>query len=305
LFSLCALLAACSSKSQNGGDDPGGGGNGVDGGTLVGADGGAVLADGGGGSTREECADINKLVYVISRQNMLYRFQPDKLVFTPVGLLKCPSYGSFPTSMAVDRLGYAWVIYSDGSLWKVDTKDASCAQTTYQPDQEGFHRFGMGFSTDGATGSAETLFVADHDGKGLAKIDLKTMKLTTLGSFEGILTGRAAELTGTGDGRLYGFFTTSPAQLGELVKASGSTVSSKELTNVNTGTEYAFSFWGGDFYLYTANDTGGLPQDQKGSSVTRYRPSDQSITVVMQNIGFNIVGAGVSTCAPTTLPPPK
>ena len=208
-------------------------------------------------------------------------------------------------AMAVDRFGFAWVVYEDGSLWKVDTKDARCAATTFVPDQEGFHRFGMGFSTDATSGSAESLFVADHDGKGLGKIDLKTMKLKAIGSFDGILTGRAAELTGTGDGRLFGFFTTSPAQVGELAKGTGSAVTHDELATVSTGTDWAFSFWGGDFYLYTANDTGGLPQNQKGSSVTRFRPSDNSVTVVLPTIGFNIVGAGVSTCAPTTAPPPK
>ena len=35
------------------------------------------------------------------------------------------------------------------------------------------------------------------------------------------------------------------------------------------------------------------------TSVTRYKTStDKSIEVVKQNIGFRIVGAGVSTCVP-------
>jgi hypothetical protein len=35
--------------------------------------------------------------------------------------------------------------------------------------------------------------------------------------------------------------------------------------------------------------------------VSRYRPSDKSLDAAyMTNIGFHIVGAGVSTCAPTT-----
>jgi hypothetical protein len=62
---------------------------------------------------------------------------------------------------------------------------------------------------------------------------------------------------------------------------------------------FAFSFWGGDFYVYTATDTSA----SKTTTVARYRPSDKSLdNAYMTNIGFHIVGAGVSTCAPTSAP---
>ncbi|MGH7281076.1 MAG: hypothetical protein ACRELY_06100, partial [Polyangiaceae bacterium] len=51
---------------------------------------------------------------------------------------------------------------------------------------------------------------------------------------------------------------------------------------------WAFGFWGGDFYTFT----GGGP-----STVTRFRPSDKSI-VQVATYPSEIVGAGVSTCAP-------
>jgi hypothetical protein len=299
-----AVSWACGSKPGGPGDDPQGQGTpGSDAGPTFTRDGGGTLGE--ASAPRVECDEATRQVFLLSRQNNLYRFDPGKLAITLVGSLLCPAYGAFPTSMAVDRLGYAWVIFSDGTLWKVDTKTAACAATSYEADQLGFHRFGMGFSTDQVTGGAETLFVADHDGQGLGKIDTKTLRLAKVGPFDGTFVGQTGELTGTGDGRLYGFFTTSPAQVGEIAKGSAQIVSPKPMTGVSTGTDWAFSFWGGDFYLYTANDTGGLPQNQKGSSVTRYRPSDGSITVVMQPLGYNIVGAGVSTCAPTTAPPPK
>src|SRR5207248_3289077 len=117
------------------------------------------------------------------------------------------------------------------------------------------------------------------------------------------LNGQNCELTGTGDGKLYGFFVTVPAQIAEIRKG-GQIGAAKELAGVATGTDYAFSFWGGDFYLYTALNQSGLPANDN-SSVTRYRPSDGSVTQVIDKVGFRITGAGVSTCAPTTLPPPK
>ena len=134
-------------------------------------------------------------------------------------------------------------------------------------------------------------------GKGLAKIDSASLELTPVGDFTAPLTGKAAELTGTGDGKLYGFFTTSPATLAQIDKKTGAVMSTRALTGVDVGDAWAFSFYGGDFWFYTAPSETKVPGST--SSVTRLRMStDKSISVVKKNIGFRIVGAGVSTCVP-------
>jgi hypothetical protein len=257
----------------------------------------------GGATSPSDCSDAAKLVYVVTQENSLLSFAPDKLAFTPIGTLTCPSSG-FPFSMAVDRSGTAWVLYTDGNLYKVSTKDASCAPANLAPRSGKFYLFGMGFSTDGAGSESEKLYVSDLTGNGLGSIDLTTMTLSPIGAYTGALTSKNSELTGTGDGKLYGFFTTSPAQLARITKGSGTIEEVHTLDSVFTGTDWAFSFWGGDFYFYTApppvNASDGL-----GSDVTRYRPADGSIEVLRKSIGFRIVGAGVSTCAPLTPPPPK
>ena len=57
------------------------------------------------------------------------------------------------------------------------------------------------------------------------------MKLTTLGDFSGDLQGQGAELTGTGDGRLFGFFTTQPnATLAQIDKAAAPRPTNQSLT---------------------------------------------------------------------------
>jgi hypothetical protein len=301
---LALLCAACSSRSNGGGADDGGA-QGGDGGDLL--DGGPTLGGGDGAVPPNQvgCSDASKLVYVVAKEGGLYSFYPPTLEFKLIGQVTCNTGGAVPFSMAVDRNGSAWVLYSDGSVWRVSTQDASCASTNYPPDQQGFHTFGMGFASDGADPTRETLYVDDLDGKGLGHIDLASLALTKIGPFDGALQGKNGELTGTGDGRLFGFFTTFPAQVAEIDKGSGSIKSNVPLQDVSTGTDWAFSFWGGDFYMYTAHLNGGLPQNGTGSDVTRYRPSDKSVTVLKQNVGFRIVGAGVSTCAPTTQPPPK
>jgi hypothetical protein len=65
------------------------------------------------------------------------------------------------------------------------------------------------------------------------------------------------------------------------------------LPGVDLGGAWAFAFWGGDFYLFTAPGGNGT-----SSLVTRYRPSDGSVTQVAMAPGVTIVGAGVSPCAP-------
>ncbi|MBX3223317.1 MAG: hypothetical protein KF795_22585 [Labilithrix sp.] len=261
------------------------------------SDGGAPSADG--------CTAAARLVYVVSQENDLYSFTPNTATFQLIGRLECPTNGlATPNSMAVDREGTAWVNFSDGSLFRVSTANASCSATTYQPNQAGFLRFGMAFATNGDDSTDETLYVSGLDilaggGQGLGKIDLTTMKLTILGDYSGRLAGEGAELTGTGDGRLFGFFTTQPyATLAEIDKAQGATSNDTSLDGVNTGNAWAFSFWGGDFWFYTSD--GASP-----SRVTKLATSGAGdISVAKSDVGgFRIVGAGVSTCAPTT--PPK
>jgi hypothetical protein len=298
---VALLIIGCSSSSERNGFDPGASSSGSSGdyGKGFGTEGGAPATGNDG------CSDAARLVYVVSQENDLYSFTPTTTTLTKIGRLSCPTDGlATPNSMAVDREGTAWVNYSDGTLFKVSTADASCSATSFEPNQAGFLKFGMAFATNGPGSTEDTLYVSGLDllggaGKGLGKIDLKTMKLTMIGEYSGNLAGEGAELTGTGDGQLFGFFTTEPyATLAEIDRAKGSTSGDKSLEGVNTGSAWAFSFWGGDFWFYTSD--GVSP-----SRVTRLAASGAGdISVAKSDVGgFRIVGAGVSTCAPTA--PPK
>src|SRR6202012_1511164 len=133
---------------------------------------------------------------------------------------------------------------------KVNTNDESCQPTPYPAPSDStdhFYRFGMGFATTASGASTETLFVSDSLGAGLAKLDLTTFKITSIGQYTGALAGAKCELTGTGDGKLYGFFDFSndPAQIAEISPSDGSILSTKVLDNVFSGQAWAFSFYGG------------------------------------------------------------
>ena len=234
-FFLCVVLlpslVACSKSSSSG--DPGPVEEELDGG-FGGSSSGGLAKDGGGATPLPECAEATKDIFVISEENSLYSFHPPTLAFKNLGLVKCPTGGASPTSMAVDRNGIAWVRHSDASIWKVSTKDLSCEPTTFAPPATAdgsFTKFGMGFATASKGGSAEELFISDNGGAGLAKIDTSTLQMRFVGPYSGDLQGKTSELTGTGDGKLYGFFVSAPAVIAEISKGTGEILDPKPLAN--------------------------------------------------------------------------
>ena len=247
---------------------------------------------------RNDCPDADvTLIYVIANTNDLYSFNPPTGAFTRIGRIACPApAGASPFSMAVDRKGVAYVVFQDvnggrgnGALFRVSTSTAACIATPYRPGQGGIDTFGMGFASN-TNGAAETLFVAsDNNVPTLGAIAIPNFNLSLIGSFNPPLI--RAELTGTGDGRLFGFYQKpTGSAIAQIDKSNGNVIAESPLPTVDQGTHWAFGFWGGDFYTFTG--PGGVTQ------VTRFRPSDGSVVVVGQ-LADEIVGAGVSTCAPS------
>ena len=230
-----------------------------------------------------ECSQETKQIYVVATDKVLYRFYPDTLAFVRIGTLGCPTTaGTF--SMAIDRRGTAWVEYTDGRLYAVNTTNATCTPTAFVPGQTGFTTFGMGYAKNGDSANGETLYVA---GSGLAALDTKTFQLNFLGS----LTFGRTELTGL-DTSLYAFSVGSGVVAG-LNKATGATEATYRTSATDADSAFAFAQWGGDFWLFTGSEH---------TTVTRYSPTTDVSTVAVQDTGMLIVGAGSSTCAPTKSP---
>ncbi len=251
---------------------------------------------------KSDCPDASvTLVYVVTEETEVLAFDPANGSFRLLGHLDCPTpgFGWEPFSMAVDRAGRAYVLYNDiedenaaGILYRVSLTTLSCAATAYVPGKtKGFTTFGMGFSTN-LGGPTEQLYVAaDDDPPRLGVIDTTTFVLSEVASLDPRAT--RSELTGTGDGRLFGFFqpvTASSASVGQIDKTTGELTAVNVLTGVDQGDGWAFGFYGGDFYLFTS-------PDGQGSDVTLFNPATNSVKKVAHYSGV-IVGAGVSTCAP-------
>lgn len=302
-FFALLVVAACSASGTKDPDpltdDPGAGGKGGQAagasGTSGAAGGGVILPDGGPDPTG--CGDVGRVIFVVSNENMLLSFDPKTLAFSKIGALKCPvGFGDSPFSMAVDRTGMAFVLFQSGNIYKVSTTDASCSASGYKPSQLGWDRFGMGYVSDAAGSESETLFVIDGSNiggganKGLGKISSAGL-LSSVGQFDMGLAGRTAEVTGLGDGRLFAFFVgDSGSSVAEIDKGTGKVVSN-EPQALPSISAWAFAHWGGSFYLF--NGDGGP------SKVHKYTPG-KGTTQVVADAGYSIVGAGVSTCAPTT-----
>jgi hypothetical protein len=246
-------------------------------------------------ASRIDCLDAGEqLIYVVtSETSELVSFDPAAATFKSLGVLTCPAGGATPFSMAVDRKGIAYVLYrlgqGFGGLFRVSPATLACTPTPFKA-APGFETFGMGFATIGA-GPAEELFIIANDGL-LGKIDVQSFGVTTVGTAAPTVT--FAELTGTGDGRLYAYYLPNMqpgSAIAELDKTTGAPVGQDPLPTLNMNGGWAFAAWGGDFYIFTG--TGGA-----GSIVSRFRPSDKSLTKVASYPAL-IVGAGVSTCAPS------
>jgi hypothetical protein len=158
----------------------------------------------------------------------------------------------------------------------------------------------MGFSANAAGSSADTLFVSDSEltqpsTGGLAWIDTSSLVLTPVGPYDQ-LTGQRAELTGTGDGRLFGAFEGSPYVVAQIDKTTAHIISVAPQNAINyapDSSNFAFAFWGGDFWLFVGpGSTTDVFQYQVASNTTTKRETEQ----------FEIVGAGVSPGAPPTPP---
>ncbi len=241
-------------------------------------------------ANKTDCPDADgTLVYAVTVADELLSFYPPDSSFKLIGLLKCPTtVSNHPFSMAVDRKGVAYVLYNDGNLFKVSTANASCQATSYVPNKTPFTQFGMGFATIGA-GPAEQLFIATTDGT-LGIVDTQTFGVTNVGPLSPNILD--TELTGTGDGRLYGFYRPAQTEsaVAEIDKKTAKVLGADPLPTVNQGTGWAFAFWGGVFYLFTT-------PAPTGQSTYRFDPVTKNVVLVAQYTS-SIVGAGVSTCAP-------
>jgi len=300
VFALALALAACGADRRR----PG---------LASRFDGGGGSGDGGGGGGRDamipdlgippsSCVADARFIYLVDSGNALLRFDPESRAITPIGTLACAP-GASPFSMAVDRNANALILHSDRRIYQASTSDASCAPTPYVPGAMGFELFGMGFVSDVAGGASETLYIAGGPEAGVGggsstfgAIRTADWSVSTLGPVAG-----SPELTGNGEAELWGFFPDAmPMAVRQLDKSTGATLREFDVSSIDTSflpipSAWAFAYWGGRYYIFYLGALG------TSSSIFRLTPDTGAVEVVIPDTGYRIVGAGVSTCAPTIL----
>jgi hypothetical protein len=269
----------------------GGAGQGGTAGTSGGAGGSAP--DAGPDGPVDDCAPAAKLVYLLSREGKLYSFNPGVsglAAYSEIGTLSCGSTGE-PQTMAVDRKANAYVFYTSGEMFQVDTSNASCQKiAAYQHPATGTDvSLGMGMTATSPGASGQTWYVQSPD-FGLATIDLQTFAVTKKNVFTGVL----AELSGGPDAKLFRF-EGSTAQLAEIDLGTFG-VSPLHTFSFAQVQAWAIARYAGQFYLFVA--TAPDPLNPKNATATVYNPGTDTETVRDQDIGFVVVGAGQSTCVP-------
>ncbi|MEZ4471971.1 MAG: hypothetical protein R3F60_14490 [bacterium] len=261
------------------------------------------------GACRDDCAEGSELIYVVDVDNTLLSFDPRTEELRRIGTLRCPAGAPWPEfsrgeatpfSMAVERSGRAWVLYSSGEIFWVDIQDASCRASTFRRGEQGFELFGMSFVTDTPGRPDETLFITggrvESFGDGtLAAVDPRTVALRPVGAMPPGEYG--AELTGNANGELWAYTPGQQSSVARIDKRTARAVDRWNLPPLaRQPAGWAFAHWGGRYYVFIS--TQGAAGGVASSQILRFNPADGRTEVVVPDAGRRIVGAGVSTCAP-------
>jgi hypothetical protein len=284
---------------------------------------GAMMCTGGSCDGDSACAEETQVIYVVDSANDLLSFDPrhDANTFHLIGHLDCHATGTpypetgfgsaAPFSMTIDRQGRAWVLYSSGEIFLVDTADASCQPTGYVNGSGGFELFGMSFVSDAAGSTAETLYLAGGDSSlygtfangasDLGKMNPSTFATSDLGPITAESGQRVPDLTGTGNGDLWAYFPASglfaKGAVAQLDKATRARLHTYELPAESATVDaWAFAHYGGRFYIFvTAAKNRVLRLDPMGNGGLG------KVDEVVPDSPYTISGAGVSTCAPVVV----
>lgn len=265
----------------------------------------------------EDCPDGSDLIYVVDSSYRLLSFDPsdDLHVFNLRGNLNCPAgqtlpgWGGLgsatPFSMSVDRSGQAWVLYTSGQIFWTDANNPEfCTLSPWQSGTEGFELFGMGFVTDAPGAGTEKLYIAGgtvtqmatHATGRLGVMDPIDMSFSVAGSLTP--SEFSPELTGTGDAELFAYFPgMASSGIAMLDRSNGSNAASWQIPPLPGALRaWAFAHWGGRYYIFV---TYLDPFGGEVSQVHRFDPELGEAEIILEDIPYVIVGAGVSTCAPT------
>lgn len=143
-------------------------------------------------------------------------------------------------------------------------------------------------------GRASRSLLLRNRGDGLCSLSFPSLTVTSIGFFP----LDSAELAGTGDGQLWAFVPPNggAAVLARLDPSNANVLERYSLPTINSVGGWAIKFFGGSFFIFIGSDIWKV--ERRGLDRTRPEPTIPPVRVLVTP-GRDIVGAGVSTCAPT------
>jgi len=178
-----------------------------------------------------------------------------------------------------------------------------CSDSGFTASQENgaWKLFGMGYSTDVAMGDTEKLFITGGPEQPAAQqmfgyVDPTSLAIQDVGQINA--GTQSPELTGTGDAKLYGYFPGTTSFVEEIDKTTGHVIPPQMASDPLTGDPgaWAFAQWGGKFYIFV---TDSLTLENMVQRVDRATGANDG--TIIHDSQYEIVGAGVSTCAPVVV----
>ncbi len=248
------------------------------------------------------CPEDATFIYLVDSNYHLIKFNPgakDGNYLTELFTLNCGNGSSTPFSMAVDRDANAWVLYSDSTLYKIKISNPTCEKITkFNTNGSGLSTFGMAFSLDIYGGTTDTLYIARSESTGsFGSIDPTNLSYSPLASFPSYYD-QTPELTGTARAELYSF---SPGEfeqhISKIDKSTGNVIVDYTIPGAGSFINaWAFAHWGGDYFVFETLSTTG------NNRILRFSPETNETITFLEYTPYRVVGAGVSTCAPTVRP---
>lgn len=233
------------------------------------------------------CTPGTTAAYVISTENLLYRFDPDTLTTTFVGTPACAGASSAYT-MTASRSGTLYALYTDWKVHAIDPLTLSCTLTPFADGQLGFPG-NVGIAIARAAGE-ERFFVAGYQSGDhvLASGDLTTFTLSRIGTISPKPAGYPLDMQADAYNRLWALPSS-----GELVlvdPATAEVLGRDSIPGFATNGTWAILTWGRDVYVF-----GGTTASS--SKVYRYDPNAKAVTATA-TVGVLVVGATSTPCVP-------
>jgi hypothetical protein len=252
--------------------------------------------DFGGQRAATVCTPGENYILVLSTDDELFRFYPDTLAMVRIGAVACGTPARPLNSLTVSPLGPAYISTNEGELCVVDPTTFEATPTPFDATAISNKRFGMAVVPANVP-AGQTLYIAvKSDGDTLARVDLSSYAMTTLGPLVLRRDGGSelrpqVELTAGSNGELYGFSIGSSESL--LMTIDPTTGVAIDVSQVPAGADaasYALVDWHGTIYLFL-----GSQNDTVGCSVYTYHKGDAAALNV-GTLGVDILGAGVALC---------